>query len=185
MALSSVIGVLFSLWTVADACTSLTLSDQMPSDVSAYLNDDAIYPLKVYLAYEPLDDQDTAAKISCYSFDKDFKVTAYDGTTGLQTFNATPTAKVVTTTDAKVTYTITTQSFMGANTAGDTVTLHLQGVVNDLSMWEGCSATEYQSNWIMLKNSGSLDNVEEYCLRNVLENKFEIDSTDWGRKGFC
>jgi len=186
MALSVVLGFLFvSLWSAAEACTSLTISGQLPTDVSAYLSDASIFPLKAYYAYEPLNDRDTAVKISCYSFDSDFKVTAYDGTTGLQSYTATPTAKVISTTDALITYTIPTAYFMGANAAGAQVTLHLQGVANDVTIWEGCSATQTRSNWVLLKNSGSIDNIETTCLLNVLNNKLGLATSDWNRKGFC
>jgi len=185
MALSVVIGVLFALWSTADACTSLTLKDQMPTDVSAYLSDASIFPLKALFAYEPLKDKDTTLKISCYSFDSDFKVTAYNGDTGLPSYSATPTSKVISATDALITYTIPTAYFMGATAAGATVTLHLQGVANDVTIWEGCSGSKTRSNWVLLKNSGSMDNIEDVCLMNVLNHKLGLKTAHWNRKGFC
>jgi len=183
MALSSVLGVLFTLWATGQACTTITLSDYMPSDVKSTLSDESIFPMKAYMAYDQ--DNDNAVNVSCYAIDKDFKITAYNSATGLQAYNYSATSTSLTTSKAVITYTVNTAGFLGANEAGKSVTLTLQADANDIMVWEGCADSKYQTNWVFIKNTGSLDNFDEYCLRNVLDAKLGVSSTNWKRKGLC
>lgn len=176
------LAVLACLAAVALGCTDRIYPDLLPKDIEGFLNDPAIWPMRVVLANE--ENIDAAALISCYEIDSDFKVTAYNSDTGKQAYSAVPTSKAVSNTTYKVTYSPSQAYFLGVTKGNTSLTLTLQAVTNEFILWEGCSADSNKgSNWLLLKNTAKELDYGIHCVEKSLKTSFNIDNTL--RKGVC